>query len=843
MKKLLFILLLLGLPFGVQASQIEPDLMLDPYAGTSNDFGTRTEVVSDISGDGVNDLIVNTPSYNDSEGRIDIFFGQSAELLNQTPDVTITGGAADEDFGDWFTTFPDVTGDSLPELVVRANYGTVLDDTLTTNTNTGVIYFFASEILTQATSQAVAAIDIASAVIVGNNSNEAIGYQLQVYQTTDQVYLLSSTPDTNDGRGSVYVLNQTTVTNLFTNAVQDTIDNQANLEIIGETAGDQFTIELFAWDQAGYIVVGANLYGAVAGRAYFIAETMFTNYTSQGNSVGVLDASNAYITSSTSVDYFGTDISDAGPAEFDNDRYIAITSLDEVYLFSQSLIETITNAGSSGTAQTDATIVFTGEGSASDALGRDIRNINDQYLAISNQDDNDFAGVVYLFRNNTLHALADDDDALNQSAPTTADFIVYGDTASQYSGSDLAELEEDIDEDGINELIIGAQGKNQLDEEVAGEILVLPSSIWWNNASQQTMSVSDEALHTYNGDFTDARYDWFLHGSADLDNNGDKEIIGSAIDLETDQGHLNIFYNLEDLVGTFEHTLTLGQTNGRFANQSVEERANAFSDVQTNRINNTDGSMLVTSGDVDNDGDTETITTIQSDNRCHTIYIYSGTEKDKQFRACHPNREQTTAYISADTYASGSGQAYITVAFPNETHGAYLQMYKRQTNGSYKKVHRKRIETNVDFSQGMSLSSGNFTNANSAQIVLAANSTPTFYVYKLSNEGKIKKVTEKQVGSTANSLHLAVDGSNQMLYVSKWGKKRLKAYTWNGSQIVKVASNAFTVAVEPYGLAAEGDVVAVLNKHRKKLRFYYQGELEATKTYSKKIWFLDLVNQ
>lgn len=845
MKKLFIVPLLLVLPYTVQAIQIEPDITLNPYEGESNDFGSTITTISDISGDAIGDLIVSTPNYGNAEGRIDIFFGKQDENLSTTPDFTITGGGDDEVFGDSFTVLPDVTGDGLPELIAVGQYATTLDDTLSSNAYAGIVYFFASEAIAEHSNATETAINFASAVLVGNSATDNIGSNVQVYNGAAGPYLVTSSTETNEGQGSVYIINPTALDSLFSNNAHDTIDSQVTLEVIGEEASSNFGLDVYAWSEGDYLVLGANQYQTTKGRAYFIPESTFASYTTSGNTENVTDVSNAIITSSESGAFFGSTITDAGPAEF-GERYIAIEAVNydasdtaALHILSTALLETIESNSGYGVAQTDATITLA---TPLTDIGRKMVNVNDQYFAVQGSSYNENTGATYVFRNATLDTLANDEDTINHDPSTVADFILYGDSPNQFSGFSLATFSEDIDGDDIDEFLIGTKGNTQPGNEAQGHITLVPSALWSQASSQQTATISSDSVYTNSGDITGDGYGWLVSGSEDLDNNGDVEIIATGLNSISDSGYVRVFYNLEDQLGSYEHILVLGHSGGNTTTQGVEERGYRSGSKVKASIG-TAGKMFVTAGDVDINGDTETITTLDSINRCHTIYIYSGIIKDKQFRACHPNNEQTVAYISAGTYVSGSGQSYIAVVFPNETHGAYIQLYKRTSSGSYKKVHRKRIESDVDFSQGLSIGSGNLTSANSAQIVLAANNHPTLFVYKLTNANKLTKVTEKKAGGKNTSLHLAVDGSNQILYVSKWGKRKVKAYTWDGNNIVKLTANNLTPTVEPYGLAAEDGVVTVLKKNRKKLQLYYNSELVNTNTYSKKIWNLDLVNQ
>ncbi|MBK6876377.1 MAG: FG-GAP repeat protein [Ignavibacteria bacterium] len=77
---------------------------------------------ADFNKDGFSDVLVGEPGYNSNTGRAHIFFGGA--IMNNIPDVTMTGESNNSYFGMVSSSADDVNGDSYPDVIVSAmNYG------------------------------------------------------------------------------------------------------------------------------------------------------------------------------------------------------------------------------------------------------------------------------------------------------------------------------------------------------------------------------------------------------------------------------------------------------------------------------------------------------------------------------------------------------------------------------------------------------------------------------------------------------------------------------------------------------------------------------------------------
>jgi hypothetical protein len=75
----------------------------------------------DLNGDGYGDLAVGSPGAEMGRGRVDVFYGGPAGI-GTTPNVTLRGTAAGDNFGGSVASAGDVNGDGYADLVVGASF-------------------------------------------------------------------------------------------------------------------------------------------------------------------------------------------------------------------------------------------------------------------------------------------------------------------------------------------------------------------------------------------------------------------------------------------------------------------------------------------------------------------------------------------------------------------------------------------------------------------------------------------------------------------------------------------------------------------------------------------------
>ena len=106
--------------FGGSSMNNTADVILTG-AAANDAFGSSVSTAGDVNGDGYSDVIIGAP-YNDAggidAGRAYIYFGGSS--MNNVVDVTTTGAAANDNFGYSVSTSGDVNGDGFADVIVGA---------------------------------------------------------------------------------------------------------------------------------------------------------------------------------------------------------------------------------------------------------------------------------------------------------------------------------------------------------------------------------------------------------------------------------------------------------------------------------------------------------------------------------------------------------------------------------------------------------------------------------------------------------------------------------------------------------------------------------------------------
>ena len=99
-----------------------PDYALTGEA-TNNYFGWSVSTAGDVNGDGYADVIVGAAQYAGNTGRAYIFFG--GPIMDDIPDVIMTGEATGDHFGISVSTAGDVNGDGYADVIVATKSAAV----------------------------------------------------------------------------------------------------------------------------------------------------------------------------------------------------------------------------------------------------------------------------------------------------------------------------------------------------------------------------------------------------------------------------------------------------------------------------------------------------------------------------------------------------------------------------------------------------------------------------------------------------------------------------------------------------------------------------------------------
>ena len=386
-----------------------------------NLFGVSVSAAGDVNGDGFSDVIVGAERYSSNTGRAYIYFG--GEILNNIPDVTLTGEAAGIYFGSSVSLAGDVNGDGFSDVIVGApNY----------NTNTGRAYLYYG---------GASMNNIADGVMTGEAANNYFGLSVAT---------------------------------------------------AGDVNGDGFS----DW------IVGAKGYSTYAGRSY-----LYYGSASMNNVADVI------MTGGTTLNQFGFSVSTAGDVNGDGFSDVIVgangysSSTGRVYLFF---------GGSSMDNVADITI--TGE-TAGDSFGSSVSVAGD----VNGDGFSDvIAGAPYYNSVNGRAYIFFGSVSMNN----TADVIITGEADDSYFGVSVSSGG-DINGDGYSDVIVGANGENA----ITGGAYVLFGGINMNNNIDIAMS----------GEAANNSFGYSASSAGDVNGDGYSDIIVGAYGYSSASGRAYIY--------------------------------------------------------------------------------------------------------------------------------------------------------------------------------------------------------------------------------------------------------------------------------------------------------------
>jgi len=105
---------------------------------TNNSFGWSVNTHGDINNDGINDIIIGAPGYNDNTGRAYIFYGKNMPdmVAASDADIIISGENKGDYFGNSVTALKDLNSDNKNDLLITAFMNSDADE------NAGKAYIF-----------------------------------------------------------------------------------------------------------------------------------------------------------------------------------------------------------------------------------------------------------------------------------------------------------------------------------------------------------------------------------------------------------------------------------------------------------------------------------------------------------------------------------------------------------------------------------------------------------------------------------------------------------------------------------------------------------------------------
>ena len=487
---------------------------------SSNYFGNSVSTAGDINDDGYDDVIIGAYGNSSFTGRAYIFFGGA--IMNDTVDVTISGESSGNYFGYSVANAGDVNGNGFPDLLAGA---------YTYSSNTGRAYFYdyfmENEIVSDLT-------------MAGETSGDKFGFSV------------SSAGDVNgDGYDDVIVgANQNSA---FTGKAYIYLggiimDNIADVTMTGEAANNRFgwsVSDAGDVNNDGYddVIVGAFGYSSNTGRAY-----LFFGGASMNNTADVI------MTGESTNNRFGYSVSTAD--NVNNDGYDDV--IVGAYGYSSNTGRAYVFLGGASMNNTPD-VTMTGEATGNN-FGISVSNagsVNSNIYSdviVGAMGFNSSTGKAYIYLGGS---------PMNN----TPDVIMTGEAIFNYFGRSVSSAG-DINGDGFDDVIVGANGYSLFN----GRAYIFLGGSVMNNTADLTMT----------GDTINMHFGWSVSDAGDVNNDGYSDVIVGAPDYLSNTGKAYIYYGGYELNNTADATITGETADDRYGvsvSSAGDLNGDGFSDM------------------------------------------------------------------------------------------------------------------------------------------------------------------------------------------------------------------------------------------------------------------------
>lgn len=468
----------------------------------NNYFGISVSSAGDVNGDGFADVIVGAYGYNNNTGRAYIYFGGS--LMNNIPDITMTGSATSDLFGVSVSSAGDVNGDGYADVIAGASG-------YSTGTGRAYIYLGGSSMN-----------NTADVTLTGTAASNFFGYSV------------SSAGDVNsDGYADVIAgaygySSSTGRAYIFLGG--SAMNNLADVTLTGEAVNNNFGYSVsFAGDVNGDgysdIIIGAYGYNSSIGRAY-----IYYGSTSMNNTADVI------MTGEPGGAGFGASVSSAGDINGDGftdltaGAYAHSTFTGRAYIYL---------GGSSMNNIADG--IISGEGTGN-SFGRSVSSAGDvngdgyEDILVGANGYNVNSGRVYLYD----YYMKDE---------ITNDLTMSGEAAVNYFGNSVS-YAGDVNGDGYADVIVGASGYSNF----TGRAYIYFGGTVMDNTADVTMT--GQAANDYFG--------FSVSSAGDVNGDGFADVIVGAYGYSTNTGRVYIFFGGSTMNNISDVTMTGEVTNNNF---------------------------------------------------------------------------------------------------------------------------------------------------------------------------------------------------------------------------------------------------------------------------------------
>jgi hypothetical protein len=455
---------------------------------TSNYFGWSL-TTGDFNADGKDDLVVGADGYNSFRGRVYLFYGGSMVSESATgADVTLTGETTSNYFG-WSLTTGDLNADGKDDLVVGA-YGY--------NSFQGRAYLFYGGSMV---SESATGADV---TLTGEGAGNNFGYSLTTgdFNADGKDDLVVGAYGYNSYQGRTYIF--------YSQSGQVNLDKHITGEGTSDYFGSAFTTGDFNADGRPDLAVGAYTDNTSTGKVYIF-------YNDGSYPTGAASA-DVILTGGATNNFFGVamitgDFNADGKDDIAVGAYGYNSHQGRAYIFyGGSMI-------SEGVAGADITL--TGETTLNDfgyiLAAADFNADGKDDLVVGAYWYNSYQGRVYVFYGGSMIS----------EGTAGADVTLTGEASDDQFGISLTTG--DFNVDGKDDLVVGAYGYNFAQGRA---YLFYGGNIITENASGSDVTLTGEIDGAFGAPLT----------TGDLNHDGKDDLIVSAIEYNSSQGRVYIFY-------------------------------------------------------------------------------------------------------------------------------------------------------------------------------------------------------------------------------------------------------------------------------------------------------------
>jgi len=526
--------------FGGASMNNTEDVTMTGEAST-NYFGESVSSAGDVNGDGYSDVIIGANGFNSNTGKAYLFFGGTS--MNNTPDAAMTGEATNNFFGASVSSAGDVNGDGYSDVIIGA---TVF------NAGTGRVYLYDYFMKNEIT---------ADMTITGNVPDARLGMSVSTAGDVNgdgysDVIVGQDAYSTYTGRAFIY----------FGGPV---MDNNADVTMTGNSIFDSFGCSVsIAGDVNGDgysdVIVGAYgefIYNNYTGRAHIFfggpAMDNIPDVTMSGETVG---GRYGWIVS-TAGDVNGDGYSDVIVGA---DQYSSARGRAYVYLGSAAMNNTADLIVSGEAAGDEFGVSVSTAGDVNGDGYSDVIIGADQYSLNT--------GRAYIFFGGS-------------SLDNTADVTMTGEATNNYFGRAVS-CAGDVNGDGYSDVIVGEPAYSSY----TGKAYVYFGGTFLDNNPDVTLT----------GEATGSAFGHSVSSAGDINGDGYSDVIISAYLFSSSTGKAYVYLGGSNMNNAVDMTMT------------GEAAINYFSQI------------VCTAGDLNGDGYSDMIVGAPSYATVGRTYIYLG---------------------------------------------------------------------------------------------------------------------------------------------------------------------------------------------------------------------------